>query len=51
MKDGKKLCKKHNLAKYVECSAKTSEGVQDVFTFATMAAIGLTPKPRQCTIM
>ncbi|XP_068214828.1 ras-related protein ced-10-like [Palaemon carinicauda] len=50
-KDGKKLCKRYSLAKYVECSAKTSEGVQEVFTFATMAAIGLTPKPRQCTIM
>lgn len=50
-RDGKKLCKKARLSKYVECSAKTQEGVQEVFTSAVMAAVGLTSRPRQCTIM
>ncbi|XP_047480974.1 ras-related protein ced-10-like [Penaeus chinensis] len=50
-RDGKKLCKKCSLSKYVECSAKTQEGVQEVFTYATMAAVGLTPRQRPCVIM
>ncbi|KAG7158853.1 Ras-related protein ced-10-like, partial [Homarus americanus] len=37
-RDGKKLAKKARLSKYVECSAKSQDGVQEVFTSAIMAA-------------
>ncbi|CAL4104631.1 unnamed protein product [Meganyctiphanes norvegica] len=50
-RDGKKLCKKQNLSKYLECSAKTAEGVQEVFTYAVMAAAGLVQQKRPCVIM
>uniref|UniRef100_A0A0P4WDJ9 Uncharacterized protein n=1 Tax=Scylla olivacea TaxID=85551 RepID=A0A0P4WDJ9_SCYOL len=50
-RDGKKLVKRHRLSKYVECSAKSQEGLQEVFTSAVMAAVGLGPRPRPCVIM
>ncbi|KAK4316594.1 hypothetical protein Pmani_012265 [Petrolisthes manimaculis] len=51
LKDGKKLCKKARLAKYVECSAKTNEGIDDVFGSAITAAVGVTHKHKPCVIM
>ncbi|MPC29308.1 Cell division control protein 42 [Portunus trituberculatus] len=50
-RDGKKLVKRHRLSKYVECSAKSQDGLQEVFTSAVMAAVGLGPRPRPCVIM
>lgn len=50
-RDGKKLAKRNRLSKYVECSAKTQEGLQEVFSSAVMAAVGLAPRSRPCVIM
>ena len=49
-KDGKKLCKKAGLYKYVECSAKTKENIQEVFTQSILAAVSPTKQPL-CTLM
>jgi Ras homolog gene family, member A len=42
--EGKALCKKIGAYKYLECSAKTNEGVRDVFECATRAALLRRPK-------
>ena len=50
-RDGKKLAKRHRLSKYVECSAKSQQGLEDVFSSAVKAAVGLAPRQRPCVIM
>ncbi|XP_045598697.1 ras-like GTP-binding protein RhoL isoform X3 [Procambarus clarkii] len=49
--DGKRLAKNARLSKYVECSAKTQEGVQEVINSAILAAVGSAPIHRMCVIV
>jgi Ras homolog gene family, member A len=37
--DGQLMCQKINAVAYLECSAKTKEGVREVFETATRAAL------------
>lgn len=47
-----KLCKKEGLVDYVECSAMTQEGIQEVFDQAILAVVGKTNKSIfPCTII
>lgn len=57
---GDEICKKIGAYKYLECSAKTNEGVREVFEHATRAALlskkgGRPGKPgnghRRCMIL
>ena len=36
---------------YLECSAKTREGVREVFTMATRAALAKKKKKKGCTVL
>lgn len=45
--DGSKLAKSIDAVGYVECSAKTREGIQEVFETAARAAIGHTRQRRR----
>ena len=38
-KQGEAVCKKISAYKYLECSARTNEGVREVFEHATRAAL------------
>ncbi|ODM87937.1 Ras-like GTP-binding protein Rho1 [Orchesella cincta] len=50
--DGEAMADKINAFAYLECSAKTGEGVRDVFETATRAAIQVKKKKRmRCSIM
>ena len=45
--NGEALKKKINAHKYLECSAKTNEGVREVFENATRAALLKKSKPKR----
>jgi len=47
MLQGEALKKKINAHKYLECSAKTNEGVREVFENATRAALLKKSKPKR----
>ncbi|VDM33734.1 unnamed protein product [Hydatigera taeniaeformis] len=50
--EGKKLAKDIGAVQYVECSAKTNDGVDDVFNKAILIGAGLkTRKRSRCSIM
>ncbi len=42
--DGEKMAIRINAFKYIECSAKESIGVMDVFQTAALAALSIQPK-------
>jgi len=45
--EGEDLRKKIGAQKYVECSARTYEGVREVFEHATRAALNYSPKRKK----
>lgn len=51
--DGKSMAENINAYAYLECSAKTKEGVRDVFETATRAALSIKRKARKfkCTLL
>ncbi|XP_050704680.1 uncharacterized protein LOC126990169 [Eriocheir sinensis] len=50
--DGKELVERHQVSKYVECSAKTQEGLQEVFDAVVRAAIAaVAQRSRRCVII
>jgi Ras family protein A len=50
--DGEKMCQQIGAFAYLECSAKTKEGVKEVFEQATRAALQNKNKPsRRCIIL
>jgi len=51
-KEGPKLVKKERLVQYLECSAKTGEGLNQVYDCAAKAAVGiLKRKTSRCCIL
>uniref|UniRef100_A0A6A7G0R5 Cell division control protein 42 homolog n=1 Tax=Hirondellea gigas TaxID=1518452 RepID=A0A6A7G0R5_9CRUS len=51
-KDGMKLCRKHGLVQYIESSAKTGDGLKQVFDSAAVISVGLLKKKsRMCCVM
>lgn len=49
--EGRAMAEKINAYGYLECSAKTNEGVRDVFETATRAALQVKrKKPRKCIL-
>lgn len=49
--EGRAMAEKINAFAYLECSAKTKEGVRDVFETATKAALAVKKKKRsKCVI-
>ncbi|XP_045603721.1 ras-like GTP-binding protein Rho1 [Procambarus clarkii] len=49
--DGQNMAEKINAYAYVECSAKTTEGVQEVFETAVKAALDHGAKKSRCTLL
>jgi Ras homolog gene family, member A len=52
VEEGEAVAAKIGAYKYLECSAKTGDGVKDVFVHATRAALSSkTKKKRACTLL
>ncbi|XP_050704679.1 uncharacterized protein LOC126990168 [Eriocheir sinensis] len=50
--DGKELVERHQVSKYVECSAKTQEGLQEVFDAVVRTPIAaVDQRSRRCVII
>ncbi|KAH8078398.1 P-loop containing nucleoside triphosphate hydrolase protein [Cristinia sonorae] len=49
--EGLAVANKVNANHYMECSAKTGEGVQEVFHYAARAALSVTPKKRRKSLI
>nr|ADZ73519.1 Rho2 GTPase [Dugesia japonica] len=49
--DGLLTADKINAVKYLECSAKTKDGVREVFETATRAALSVKHKKKKCNIL
>ncbi|KAA0187774.1 Ras GTP-binding protein Rho1 [Fasciolopsis buskii] len=49
--EGKAMADKIGALAYLECSAKTKEGVREVFEFATRAALQTRKKKRRCDLL
>ncbi|KAJ1568879.1 GTP-binding protein Rho1 [Nowakowskiella sp. JEL0078] len=49
--EGSAVAAKIGAYKYFECSARTGEGVREIFDYAIRAAIGIKPKPRSCRLI
>ena len=48
---GEQMAKDLKAVKYLECSAKTREGLKDVFDEALMTALQPKPKSPKCTLL
>ena len=48
---GEQMAKDLKAVKYLECSAKTREGLKDVFDEALMTALQPKTKPKPCTLL
>ncbi|TPP61189.1 Rho gtp-binding protein rhoc [Fasciola gigantica] len=51
LEEGKAMAEKIGALAYLECSAKTKEGVREVFEFATRAALQTRKKKRKCELL
>lgn len=51
IEEGKQMAEKIQAYSYLECSAKTKDGVRDVFESATRAALIVKKKKRGCNIL
>ena len=50
--EGRAMAEKINAYGYLECSAKTNEGVREVFETATRAALQVKPSnPKKCVLL